>query len=1023
MSEGPRIVGGFALSEELGRGGMGRVLAAVHLATGRRAAVKLVSIGHGDGASLRAAFAREVQAAARLHHPHVIAVYDHGTLEDGAPWVAMQRARGGTLRGQPIDDFAALREALLVVLDALAHAHARGVVHRDLKPENVLVDEGRLLLADFGIAWARSDASRAPGERTTYEDEPSIAGTPSYMAPEQVRGDLRAQGPWTDLYALGCMGWELASGAPPFAGPSALSVIAAQLSRPLPPLASRFPLPPGFDAWLGMLLAKEPRDRFRRAADAAAALAAFAAPVTTRTRPASDARPSPAAPTPIADLPTLSALEPMPLPPPREEPGPRATRSHAPPCPAIERWIGHATGVEPLPPGLGLGLFGLRDLPLVGRDEERAHLASLVLDLHRARRPRLALLRGEPGVGKTRLARWLLERAHELGAATPLVLRHGPIDARGQGVAGAIAGMLAASGLEGAELERRVASAVDEPVESPLVHGLAELVDPAQGAAAPHLRFDSSTERHEVVRQFLARLCEERPVLLLVDDAQWGLDALGLVRHLLRAAPIPVLVVLTVEPDALEGHEVERAMITGLSAAVDLTLAPLGEAAQEALARQLVGLSPEAATRLATSTRRDGPIFAVQLLAELVREGALVEGTAGLDLAPRGPVPANLDALWQRRLDAVTGSAPNRERAARVLDVVAAHGGALEAAALARVADAWGLAVGEDDVGHLVDRGLLSREGEVLRAAHPTLARAIEHGARQRGSWFEAHAAAARSLEDVDDVRSRERRARHLAEAGASRAALDALLAVADSHARSGDPDRAEAALGLARRLAAIVDLDASTSLELERLGTHLLVLRGEAARAALALPALVERARATGDLVREASLTRFLAFALRAQGRVSEATAVLDAFRGRREVRALPPWPLGELEFTSADLLFDQGLFAESLVAHRAALARFEEAGRLPATGHSWNGIANALAALGDLEGERLARERAVAIHLRCGSRYGRACALADAATTCARRGERDEARVLFDRAATLFEEIGSSDAEAVRRERDALS
>ncbi len=269
------------LGAELGAGGMGRVVAAEHVATRQPAAVKLVSARQGESSTMRAAFVGEIQAAARLHHPNVVALFDHGSTEgDETPWVAMELARGGTLRDRAIGDFASMRAALLVILDALAHAHARGVVHRDLKPENVLVDEGRLVLADFGIAWSRTDPSRPPGERTTYDDDHSIAGTPAYMAPEQARGDLRAQGPWTDLYALGCMAWELASGSPPFVGPSALSVLAGHLTRELPPLIARFPLPAGLEAWLGMLLAKEPRERFRRAADAATALAGFAAPAS-----------------------------------------------------------------------------------------------------------------------------------------------------------------------------------------------------------------------------------------------------------------------------------------------------------------------------------------------------------------------------------------------------------------------------------------------------------------------------------------------------------------------------------------------------------------------------------------------------------------------------------------------------------------------------------------------------------------------------------------------------------------------
>ncbi|MCP4806820.1 MAG: serine/threonine protein kinase [Proteobacteria bacterium] len=158
------------------------------------------------------AFKREVELASRLDHPHILLVHDfgeipseaeqrsHGGLKAGSPWLAMELAEGGHV-GERIGalSWRELRWILQCVLDALAHAHARGVVHRDIKPENVLLGETGVKVSDFGLAHA--------GGHVLHHH----AGTPHYMAPEQIEGRWRDWGPWTDLYAVGCLGWTLAT--------------------------------------------------------------------------------------------------------------------------------------------------------------------------------------------------------------------------------------------------------------------------------------------------------------------------------------------------------------------------------------------------------------------------------------------------------------------------------------------------------------------------------------------------------------------------------------------------------------------------------------------------------------------------------------------------------------------------------------------------------------------------------------------------------------------------------------------
>ena len=263
----PTQLGPFRLLELAGSGGMGEVWRAEHAASGLPTAVKRITAEHARDPFFQAGFRREARAVARLDHPGVVRVYDTGVDGDGAPWLAMEWAAGGSLADAAAPGgWHEVSELLDCLLQALAHVHARGVLHRDLKPANVLsVTDGPgargWRLADFGI-------SRLAEQASSHADS---AGTPRYMAPEQVRGDGRTQGPETDLYALGCMTWELVTGAPPFDGPRQ-ELMRAHVSRPLPVFEPRFDVPRHLDRWLGTLLQKQPEARFTVAADARFAL-------------------------------------------------------------------------------------------------------------------------------------------------------------------------------------------------------------------------------------------------------------------------------------------------------------------------------------------------------------------------------------------------------------------------------------------------------------------------------------------------------------------------------------------------------------------------------------------------------------------------------------------------------------------------------------------------------------------------------------------------------------------------------
>jgi serine/threonine protein kinase len=268
-----RQLAGYVIEEQIGAGGMAVVFRARDGMLGRLAALKVLSPALASDQEFRARFLRESQAVASVEEPHIIPVYGAGEV-DGVLYIATKFVSGGDLAGVLQRANGALepgRAAAFIeqVASALDAAHAAGLVHRDVKPGNILVDvvPGRgehAYLSDFGLSKGAMTASGLTATGT-------FLGTPDYSAPEQIRGvplDGRA-----DQYSLACMAFVLLTGNPPFRRPESMATLFAHLNDPVPPLASyRGDLPPGTDAVLARGLAKEPRDRYGRCGEFAAAL-------------------------------------------------------------------------------------------------------------------------------------------------------------------------------------------------------------------------------------------------------------------------------------------------------------------------------------------------------------------------------------------------------------------------------------------------------------------------------------------------------------------------------------------------------------------------------------------------------------------------------------------------------------------------------------------------------------------------------------------------------------------------------
>jgi serine/threonine protein kinase len=279
QAPGLPIVAGYALLNELGRGGMGVVYKAKHEKLKRLVALKMVSISPQDDPQELSQFQAEAEAVARLHHPNIVQIYEVGE-QDGSPYLALEYVTGGTLRarldGRP-QPIRASVQLVQQIARAVHAAHQRGIVHRDLKPANILLqatpaadnrhwasagaieadqEYGIPKVADFGVAkWIDDfDAPGNPG---------GLVGTPLYMAPEQVKGPGEEVGPAADIYSLGVILYEMLTGRRPFVSSSAAAVLRQVLSDPpIPPRQLRRELPRDLEAVCLRCLEKDRRRRY-----------------------------------------------------------------------------------------------------------------------------------------------------------------------------------------------------------------------------------------------------------------------------------------------------------------------------------------------------------------------------------------------------------------------------------------------------------------------------------------------------------------------------------------------------------------------------------------------------------------------------------------------------------------------------------------------------------------------------------------------------------------------------------------
>lgn len=575
----PVVGGRYRLIEAIGEGGLCVVWRARDTLAGRDVALKWLKPAFVSDARLRRRMYREARAVARLEHSNIVRMYDVVEDQELGPFIAMEWIRGVSFTerlraGVSLDG---LFDATDQILDALAFAHARGVVHRDLKPDNVVVTRGSdgretIKLLDFGFAWIEDDVD-------AHISQSDVFGTPVYMAPEQITGE-GVLGPWTDLYALAVMLWELICGQPPFTGPKGSAVIVQHVTAPVPefvPLTD-LDVPAGLESVLRKALEKEPAGRFADAAEMRNAIAAARA--------------------------------------------------------------GSLDAAGPADPDDG---------PLIGRLDTQRWLWDRVVRACEDGVSQALVLEAAPGLGRTRLCRWL---RHALVEGGWMLAGIGPAD--GAGVREALRDALGLGPEPDGVPEDTIIDAFEmlglEVLEVP------ESVSSLLWSRKP-IGSRGAAQLDEAVR-FLAR---QRPLLLCLDDLERAdprtLAAVDALVGSLMAEPAPVVLLVTRallprDDERFSDFPLVEQFLRRRRGTLDVRrLDPLGPDAMAMMAAHTLGLEPLDANAVLNAAGGN-PLLATHAVYFQHEIGRLGRAPGlGDTLEPAEPLPDDPLSLTRARLD------------------------------------------------------------------------------------------------------------------------------------------------------------------------------------------------------------------------------------------------------------------------------------------------------------------------------------------------------------------------------------
>ena len=744
------------------------------------------------------------------------------------------------------------------------------------------------------------------------------------------------------------MAYELAAGEVPFEADTFLEHAYKHTRSERPPLPNAAQFPAAFEPWIRRMMEVQAQHRFQWAADAAWALRAIEDAEEDPSEPvlphlplyarrylalseadATDLGSDPELPWSIVTLDSGERLAAS-LPP-TSGLGDAAAVELAESHPAfVARRLGETDAlpknfgvggarVEDAPPmqdtwrtdtpprrsmplvGAGLGLYDVRSVPFVGREVERDLIWRALRDVRRSGRPRALSLVGAAGVGKSRLAGWMCARAHEVGAATPMVAVHDPTPGPAVGLSRMLARHLRCVGLTRAEIStrmqrlfKRYGPATDGYLVRAMIEWMAPVTDEELRSSGAHLRFNRPAERYAALVDWMRHIGSTRPLIVWLDDVQWGRDALDFVEHALSSQePAPVLFLLTAREEALAERDAERSRLQELSrgpSSGSLSVGPLPEDAAAALVEDLLGMDGTLA-RTVESRAGGNPLFAIQLVGDWVQRGVLTPGEHGFLLrdGEDAPLPDDLHDIAARRLELALDGRDDDARAA--LEIAAALGRSFDAQEWTAACEAHGVAHPGALGRGLLDHRLLDPEERGYAFAHGIIAESLERTSRETGRWAGHHRACARMLSERGGGApgSCARLARHLLAAGDHAAALAPLLEAAEDQMRAGSYDRALDTL--LTRDVAVEGLrlapDDVARAQSQVLRARLLILRGELEEAKDVCVVLAEAQEPGGEHLQvHARALQCLGDVARIRGQMARARAYYDAAMRHFEAR-----------------------------------------------------------------------------------------------------------------------------------------
>jgi serine/threonine protein kinase/tetratricopeptide (TPR) repeat protein len=717
------IDGRWELIDMLGRGGVGEVWRARPVRGGDDLAIKALREEFSEHATLRRRFAREARAASSLSHPNIAGIHAFKSDSEGRLYIVME-----LIEGPPLSDAIrtglsprSLLELADQLLAGLAHAHARGVIHRDLKPDNVLLADATLpeslgtpKLVDFGIATVAFEGE----DRETMQGE--VVGTPRYMSPEQALGE-RNLGPRTDLYNVGLVLYELATGSPPFGSDRGLAVMSRHANEPIPEPVPRpgFAFPDGFVAVLMKSLSKNPFDRYASAGEMRAAIRPILD--AARNDPNALELPLPLVSEGSADTPITAPELPSDL---RRTAPLEIEQMPADPSESPK------TAPEPAPV---FAPWNFR-VPFVGRTDERELLRGLAERAAHDGEGRIVLLGGEAGVGKTRLTNWLKEVVEESGimrANVGAFTREGSSSLRG--AQEVLESVFRTRGLPRQKAAQKIARRLEE-WEYESKHDLDALIDFIRPTRDDDTRPAnvSTAALFATITRVLEAGARRKPRLIVLDDIHWaGRELVEFLDDLaveMRRRALPILIIATYRTEELAERPELESKLSGLSRYVGEAVEKLElERLTHDVGRELIdALLPcdDALADMILERTSGNPLHLLLLVRYLRQEGLLEwDGEMWRSLNPEdvaGAVPPSLGDLFRVRIEQAEASTGSEGRLAKLLEFAAVAGPRFHWEILQQMAieSEPSLATSFDiDLDRLISEGFLSE-------------------ADQRGDWY-----------------------------------------------------------------------------------------------------------------------------------------------------------------------------------------------------------------------------------------------------------------------------------------------